>query len=133
MSLSNVFNKLFFDRKNYKNLSNDDKKKNYFIISRYLSKKYPNLMMKFNNKNMDLSLAMDILYFEVGKEIKVDKYFKSWFWKPVTKDKILDKKDKENFNILNRVYNIDIDDMLYLIKYHKDFIKEEVNYLKKVS
>lgn len=134
MSLSKVFNCLFYDRKNYKNLSKEEKESSYFIISRNLSKRYPNLVMKFNNKEMDKSICLDLIYFEIGKTIIVDKYFKAWFWKNYSpKNKKVTNLNNKEINLLVKSLGIDEEDVLFLEKFRSEELIEELKYLKKVN
>jgi hypothetical protein len=128
MDLSEIVNSIFIDRNLYKKVSNKEKESNFFIINRYLLKKYPNFSIKFNYKNIDKSLALDLLFLKIPK----DTWYKSWFWykkekKYKTNLSIQDIKlliehlDLKDSSDVDRLYKINSKELLKELK----IIKEE--------
>jgi hypothetical protein len=111
----------------WNDIPDEDKEKNFFIINRYFSKKYPKQAALLNLKNIDKIVALEIWY----QFMKTEPYPK-WFWsKSDTKDKpILPAKDYRMLLISLKIKPQDLD---YLIDKHFDFIKDELTYLKKVN
>jgi hypothetical protein len=128
MDLSAIVNSIFNDRNLYKEVSNKEKENSFFIINRFLLKKYPNFSIKFNYKNIDKSLALDLLFLKIPK----DKWYNSWFWYKKGK-KFKSNLNKEDINLLiehlelkdegdvDRLYRINSKELLKELK----TIKEE--------
>lgn len=128
MKLLDITNSIFKDRTLYKEVTSKEKDTNFFIINRYLLKKYPNFSIKYNYKNIDKSLALDLLFLKIPKDI----YYNSWFWykkektykSNISKDDMklliehLDLKDESD---IDRLYKIDSKKLLKELK----VIKEE--------
>ncbi len=75
IDLKTIVNYLFKDRHLYKTLSIDDKQKNFFIINKFLSKKYPEIAQKMNFKDIDHSICLDIWFLRLK-----DVGYPKWFW-----------------------------------------------------
>lgn len=126
--LTDVVNCLFKDRKNYRNLENEDKEVNFFIINRYLSKKFPEYAEKLNNKSIDKSLAMDMWFIYLSD--KIDFRIFKWFWsKSPKRDSQL--TESENKTLLKRLM-LRQEDLDLLIDYYPDLVKEELKYYKEL-
>ena len=123
--LIDVFNMMF--RSGYDKMNDEDKRLNFFIFNRYLSKKYPEQALLLNKKGMDGVVCMDIWHHFMKGEP-----YPSFFWsKGNGKEKrvIMEKE----FKTLLRYFNIKSSDLDYLIKNHFDFVKEELLYLNKLQ
>lgn len=126
--LTEVVNCLFKDRKNYRNLEKEDKELNFFIINRYLSKKFPEYAEKFNNKSIDKSLALDMWFLYLSD--KIDWKIFKWFWsKTPKKDKFL--SESENKILIQRLL-LRQEDLDILCQYYPDLVKEELKYYKEL-
>lgn len=133
--LKDVVNYLIKDRKNYKNLTNKEKDYNFFIINRFMSKKYPHIANKLNLKSMDKSMGLDIWFFEIGKEIKegnIDFSFFKWFWSKSPKTKENDLSITDNKYLLSRL-NLTQDDLNFLMRFYEEDVLDELSYLKKLD
>jgi hypothetical protein len=89
MDFKTIINTIFYNKKNWKNISNKDKEDLFFIVNRYMGKKYPKLAQTLNVKNIDKATAMDIWFIFFKNEYKVP----DWFWKGKTKRTEPDIKD----------------------------------------
>lgn len=126
--LTEVVNCLFKDRKNYRNLEKEDKELNFFIINRYLSKKFPEYAEKFNNKSIDKSLALDMWFLYLSD--KIDWKIFKWFWsKTPKKSKFL--SESENKILIQRLL-LRQEDLDILCQYYPDLVKEELKYYKEL-
>jgi hypothetical protein len=127
--LKDVVNYLLKDRHKYKTLSVKAKEDNFFIINRFLSKKFPEQAQKFNNKKIDKSLALD-LWFLYLRHQKRSEIFR-WFWSKVPKtEKTF--TDSEVKLLMNKL-QIRKEDLEILKMYHMDFLKEELKYFKELK
>ena len=128
MKLTDVTNLIFINRDKYKSeMSLKDKDTNFFIINRFLLRRYPQLSIKFNYKSIDKALGLDLLFLK----IKPDAYYNNWFWykKKSTEKKDLTKEDyrlliehlelKDNSDI-DRLYEIDKKALMKELKKIKD-------------
>ncbi|CAG7579937.1 MAG: hypothetical protein SLAVMIC_00168 [uncultured marine phage] len=134
-NLKDVVNCLVTDRKNYRNLTIKEKEDNFFIINRFLSKKYPIFASTLNLKSIDKSLALDMWFLEIGNEIKngnIDRGFFRWFWSKSTKSKPNNLTDKDNKYLLKRL-NVTQEDLNFLLTYYEEDVKDEMKYFKKLD
>lgn len=124
--LIEVTNTLFRNKKNWANITDDDKEKYFFIINRLLSKKYPNESQLLNHKNIDKVSALDTWYY-----FMLDKPYPNWFWSKSKKESKKNISENDYKLLLDRfkIKDIDLD---FLIEKNIDFVKEELSYFKKV-
>ena len=123
--LIDVANALFRNKKDWKNISIEDKEKFFFIFNRYFSKKYPTNAQFLNNKNVDKSSSLDLWYY-----FMLDKPYPNWFWSKSSK---VDKSslDSKDFSLLMTKLQLNKeDDLVYLIDKYPDFIQEELKFYK---
>lgn len=107
----------------YDMLSDSDKESNFFIVNRYLSKKYPAQAQYFNKYTQDKATAMDIWNLIIKKE----KNIPFWFWKGATKIKEPQIKDwKIVYELLQDEFSIK--DMILLCELFPDEVKDEIKY-----
>jgi hypothetical protein len=123
--LIDVANAMFRNKKDWINISIEDKEKYFFIFNRYFSKKYPTKSQLLNNKNIDKSSSLDLWYY-----FMLDKPYPNWFWSKSGKSNksSLDKKDFELLMIklqLNKE-----EDLIYLLDKYPNFIEEELKFYK---
>jgi len=123
--LIDVANAMFRNKKDWVNISIEDKDKYLFIFNRYFSKKYPTKSQLLNNKNIDKSSSLDLWYY-----FMIDKPYPNWFWSKSGKSNksSLDKKDFELLMIklqLNKE-----EDLIYLLDKYPNFIEEELKFYK---
>jgi hypothetical protein len=127
MALIDVVNALFRKSNKWSEISDEEKSLNFFIINRYMSKKYTKQSQLLNLKSIDKVLAMELWFHFMQKQP-----YPSWFW---SKSNTLDKPEIPNkdYKLLLSKLNIKPDDLNYLINKHYDFIKEELLYYKKIE
>lgn len=124
--LIDVANAMFKNKKDWDNITDEDKEKFFFIFNRYFSKMYPEKSQLLNLKNINKVSSMDLWYY-----FMLNKPYPKWFWSKSKKEKpILPDKD---FKLLMRKFNLKDLDVEYLIENHFDFIKEELKYFKDVE
>lgn len=127
MALIDVVSALLRKSNNWDKISDEEKSLNFFIVNRYLSKKYPEKAQLLNLKSIDKVLAME-LWFNFMRE----QPYPSWFW---SKSNTVDKPElsSKDYKLLLIKLNIKPDDLNYLLNKQPDFIKEELLYLKKIE
>lgn len=129
VKLADVVNYLLKDRHKYKTIPVKDKQDKFFIINRFLSKKYPEQAQKFNKKNIDKSLALDLWFLFLRHEKRGDIY--KWFWSKLPKtDKVLSESDSK---LLMEKLELRREDLDVLMLYHMDFLEEELEYFKQLK
>lgn len=127
MALIDVVSALLRKSNNWDKISDEEKSLNFFIVNRYLSKKYPEKAQLLNLKSIDKVLAME-LWFNFMRE----QPYPSWFW---SKSTTVDKPElsSKDYKLLLIKLNIKPDDLNYLLNKQPDFIKEELLYFKKIE
>jgi len=124
--LIDVANAMFKNKKDWVNITDEDKEKFFFIFNRYFTKMYPEKSQLLNLKNIDKVSSMDLWY-----HFMVKKPYPVWFWSKSKKEKpIIPDKD---FKLLMRKLNLKDLDVEYLIDNHFDFISEELKYFKELE
>lgn len=122
-----ITNAMFRNKTDWEYVTDDQKEKWFFIINRNFSKKYPEKAQLFNLKTIDKVSALNLWY-----NFMLDKPYPQWFWskgESTEKSKVSDKDFKLLLEKL-KIKDIDLD---FLIEKHPDFIKEELNYYKKIK
>ena len=124
--LIDVFNALIKNRDKWVSITDEEKSKNFFIINRYFSKIYPDKAQLLNQKNIDKVMGMDI-WFHFMKTQPYPNNF--WSKTPKVEKEIPEKEYKH----LKRHLQVKEEDLDYLISKHPEFIKSELDYLKKLE
>jgi hypothetical protein len=125
--LIDVFNAMLKNKKDWVKITDEDKEKFSFIFNRYFSKKYIEQAAFMNLKGIDKVLVMDLWY-----KFMLTQPFPRWFWSKsdkVDKPKITEKELK----MLVIKLKVKPDDINYLIDKHPEFIKDELDYYKKLE
>jgi hypothetical protein len=121
-----VTNAMFKDKKNWNWVNDEQKNDFFFIINRLLAKRFPEKAQLLNLKSIDKVSGLDLWY-----HFMKDKPYPSWIWSKSEKEKgpVADSDYKLLLSKL-KIKDIDLD---YLIENNFDFIKEELNYFKKLE
>lgn len=125
--LIDVFNAMLKNKRDWVKITSDDKEKFSFIFNRYFSKKYIDQAALMNIKGIDKVLVMDLWY-----NFMLTQPFPKWFWsksEKIDKPKITEKE----FKMLIIKLKVKPDDINYLIDKHPEFIKDELDYYKKLE
>ena len=109
------------------NINDEDKIKNFFIINRYMSKKYPEMAKLLNPKTIDKVSAFDLWH-----HFMKDKPYPNWFWSKSEKSEKSDIPNKDHKLLLQKLNIKDID-LDYLIEHNSEFIKEELKRFKEIE
>ena len=122
-----ITNSIFRNKTDWQYVTDDQKEKWFFIINRNFSKKYPEKAQLSNLKTIDKVSSLNLWYY-----FMLDKPYPNWFWSKAEsseKSKISDK----DFKFLLQKLKIKDIDLEFLIERNFDFIKEELNYYKKIK
>ena len=125
--LIDVANAMFTNKRNWANITDEDKEKFFFIFNRYFSKKYPDMSQLLNLKVIDKVSALNLWY-----GFMLDKPFPKWFWSKSEKVEKLEVSEKD-YKLILRKLKVKPSDLDYLIEKHFDFIKEELKYFKDIE
>jgi hypothetical protein len=119
-----VGNAMFYKKREWVNVPDEEKESCFFIFNRYFAKKYPEMSQLLNLKTINKVTAMNLWY-----EFMLDKPYPNWFWSKSDKAEKSNISEKEyKLLLLNlKIKDIDLD---YLIEHHIEFIKEELKYYK---
>lgn len=119
-----VTNVMFKNHSDWKYITDDQKNKYFFIINRLLSKKYPVISQLLNDKLIDYTVGMNLIF-----QFMKDKPYPKWFWSKPEKNKDSSFSEEELILIKNNFEFVD-SELEFLVKFHSDDIKEEIKYLK---
>ena len=122
---------IFKQKDKYKDLTDEDKEKFFFIVNRKFARKFPRHAQFFNNKNMDKSSALDVWYHFFIKQRTMD--IPQWYWFKLSgkKEKSLLKKEEIEFFL--EFYQIKRDDLDFLTRYYPEELAIEVKKFKKFN
>lgn len=128
--LADVVNCLLKDRHKYKAIPVKSKEDNFFIINRFLAKKFPEQAQMFNKKSIDKSLALDLWFLFLRHQKRTEIY--RWFWSKVPSNKNKKFSDGDIKLLMNRL-EIRKEDFSILEMYHLDLLEEELKYFKELK
>jgi hypothetical protein len=121
-----ITNAMFKDKGNWKWVSDEQKNEFFFIINRLLSKRFPDKAQLLNLKTIDKVSSLDLWH-----HFMKSKPYPNWIWSKSEKEKqLIPDNDYKLLLLRLKIKDIDLD---YLIENHFDFIKEELNYYKKLE
>jgi hypothetical protein len=123
---------IFKTKSEYKNIPDEDKEYNFFIINRKFASKYIKQAKFLNSKNIDKVMAMD-LWFLFFKNQNV---IPGWYWQSKSNKKEEKVKVKKISNsdlkmILDNNENLTQNDLEFLIKYYPTDVQNEIKKLNK--
>lgn len=126
--LLKVAKAMFQNRKDWSDISEEDKTECFFVFNRYFSKKFPQRSQLLNDKNQDKVAAMDLWFHFMSTHP-----YPKWFWSKSEKEK--DKSGYSDKEINELLFNLQItkSELDLLIEWYPDLIKEELKYYKDVS
>ncbi len=127
MDFKTMTNAMFFSKKDWKYVTNEDKESIFFIFNRFMAKQYPKQAQLFNIKEIDKASCMDIWFNFLKKEFKVP----FWFWKGPTKKKSPDIKGWEIIQEFNTY--LKSDDIYMLCKLFPKDVKDEIKRLETIK
>lgn len=120
---------LFEDKAEYLEFTQEDKEKNFFIVNRFMSKKYPLMCQELNHKNMPKDICLDVWY-SFMKQQRVP----FWFWKSSKKEAVWPNSFKDSeAKTLMQTYEIDKDSMKILMGHYKEDVKGNLKYLEELE
>jgi hypothetical protein len=127
MDFKQIIDCIFFNKEKYWEITDEDKEKNFFIINKKFSRKYPEMSQLFNDKNIDKSIALDNWFF-FFKDIN---YIPKWYWN--SKKKKISVSKISGPNILNLRKRLDIteNDINFIYKYYKTDLDDYLKRIKK--
>jgi hypothetical protein len=122
-----VGNAMFYKKREWVNVPDEEKEYCFFIFNRYFAKKYPEMAQLLNLKTINKVTAMNLWY-----EFMLDKPYPNWFWSKSdkTEKSVIGDKDYKLLLQKLKIKDLDLD---YLIMNHFDFIKEELKYYKSIE
>jgi len=126
MDFKTIVDTMFQNKKNWQDISNDEKESLFFIVNRFLAKKHPKQSQYFNDKSLDKATCMDIWFNFLKSEVRVP----YWFWKGPTKKKDPSIKD---WQVLRDFYQMNIKDIYMLVEMFPDDVKMEIKRISLIN
>ena len=119
---------MFRDRKNWRYVTDQQKNDYFFIINRYMSKKYPKESLLLNNKMIDKVSAMDTWFLFMNNNP-----YPKWFWSKSLSDKSDSDFSKNDILLLLEKFSLKEEELTILMKFHPDVVKDELSYYKSIQ
>ena len=126
MDFKTLVDTIFYNKRNWNEISDNDKDSLFFIFNRYMGKKYPKQAQFFNTKNIDKAASMDIWFAYLKNEVRVPK----WFWLGPTKKKSPVIKD---WQIVQDFWELSLTDIHLLCELFPDDFKQEIKRIDKIN
>lgn len=127
-----VFNAMSKNKEDWQYVTDEQKEKYWFIINRNLSKIYPEQAFKLNIKSSDKQYILDI-WFNFLKNKPYNTYSKTFWSKSDIKLKPKEELKDNEISLLSNKLNLNKEDILFIYKYHKNELIEEIKYLKELE
>lgn len=122
-SLVNIF---FYSKKDWNQVTDEDKESLFFIFNRYMSKKHPKIAQFFNERGVDKATAMDLWFLQMKKENRVP----GWFWPGATKRKDPPIKD---WQLIQDFWKLSLNDIYVLCDMFPDDTKAEIKRIQAIN
>lgn len=129
--LKHITDFIFKSKERYNELSDEDKKKFFFIVNRKFARMYPKQAQFFNKKGIDESSALDIWYYFFVKKRIIN--IPQWYWFKLSGKTKKKTTKKEEYEFLTEFYNLRNEDVEFLEEYYPDELKDELKKLKKYN
>ena len=126
MDFKGIVNIMFYAKNDWHTVSDSDKESLFFIVNRYLSKKYPKKAQFFNKQNIDKATAMDIWFYSLKNENRVP----YWFWSGPTKRK--DPPIKE-WKVIQDFWGISLENIYALCDMFPNEVKTEIKRINLIN
>lgn len=128
MALIDVTNSLFKDKSNWSNISDEDKSINFFIINRFMSKKFPEKSKLLNSKVINKVSAMDSWFI-----FMLTQPYPKWFWSKSTPNKQKESFSDEEIQYISKEFDINQQDIHILMTYFYKEMEEEVVFFRNLK
>jgi len=123
-----VSNTIFRNPEHWVFVSDEMKKKYFFIFNRYFSKKYPEYAQMLNDKLQDEVAGMNLIHaFLSGKT------YPKWFWSKSEKKVEKSLFSQKEIVSLSQKFELTEEELDLLLIYHSEEIKEELKYMKALN
>lgn len=121
LEISKVF---FTNRHNWHLVTDEQKSTYFFIFNRYISKRYPQISQLLNDKMIDKSIGMDLLFYFMK-----DKPYPKWFWSK--SKKLVDDEDSQHIlDEIKTIYNLKQQEFNFILENFPSEVDEEINNLQ---
>lgn len=112
----------------YSEIDDNFKEELFFIVNRFLAKKYPQQAQHFNSKLQDKATAMDIWNMFLKKSSQVP----FWFWKG---KKTINKPKIKDWELLYDVLQDEftMDDISLICELYPNEVKDEIKHIKLIK
>lgn len=123
-----VSNCIFKNKNHWVYVTDEMKKKYFFIFNRYMSKMYPERAQCLNDKLMDEILGMNLIYAFLSR-----KSYPKWFWSKSEKKENKVLFSQKELVSLQKKFDITQSELDILVTYYSDDVKEELKYIKSLN
>lgn len=117
--------------KTWESITDEEKEEFFFIINRFMSKKYPKESQLLNEKLINKISAMDTWFIFMQSQP-----YPKWFWSKSSEfisEEIKPEISEKEMILLSTHLELNVEDVELLIRYYPVLIKDELKYLKDVE
>jgi hypothetical protein len=130
VDLKTITDIFYHSKRDWKDVSSEEKERFFFIFNRYMSRKYPLHAQQFNFKGIDKAIAFNVWFVFFRQTIRRP----DWFWPRAAasnKNKIdIAPKDMKT---LVREYEIKEEDVLLLHKMYPKELRKDLLRINKIN
>ena len=123
-----ISNCIFKTPANWVYVTDDMKKKYFFIFNMYMSKKYPQESQFLNDKLQDEIAGMNLIHAFLSR-----KPYPKWFWSKSEKKEKKSSFTEKELVTLQQKLELTHAELEILVMYHSDEIKDELKYIKALN
>jgi hypothetical protein len=109
-------------------VTDSQKEQFFFLFNRYYSKKFPQRSQLLNDKLTDKVSGMELI-----RHTLKDGPYPGWIWSKSEKKEKTDEYTDKEINLLMSSYNIKFEELMFLINFYPQTVKEELKYLKEAN
>lgn len=129
IEFTNVVDFIFKNKNQYSQLTDDEKRKFFFIINRKFGVKYIKQAQFFNSKYLDKESCMDIWFRFFGNSVGIP----GWYWAKSKKSNKKSKISGPDRKLLLENTSLNNEDIDFMIEHYLDDVQYEVKKLKRLE
>jgi hypothetical protein len=129
MDLKTITDIFFHQKRNWPDITNEDKETFFFIFNRYMAKKYPLHAQAFNYKDIDKAVAFNVWFAFLKQTMRRP----DWFWAGSKKGTAQSSMPSKDLKLVMEEYEISESEALLLNDLYPKELKKDINRINKIN